>query len=161
MNAWTDGQMIRAYIFRGLAAAVTAARSLFQIFQDDLSRCTQQKNKPRLPFPPQAQRRAASIRFWRRASGDSTTTYETKLVPKEMNATAGWGVRPFELATLRLQNLVSLQLKHRDALKHVDERCLTQLGGCTVVGAGGETLYSWLDQGLCDVPDMHDLLESL
>jgi hypothetical protein len=74
---------------------------------------------------------------------------------------SSWGVRPFELATLRLQNLVSLQLKHRDALKHVDERCLTQLGGCTVVGAGGEALFSWLDQGLCDVPDMQDILEAL
>ena len=40
-----------------------------------------------------------------------------------------WGVRPFELATLRLQNLVSLQLKHWQSLKHVDDRCLTQLGG--------------------------------
>ena len=35
---------------------------------------------------------------------------------------AGWGVRPFELATLRLQNLVSLQLKNWDELKHVDDR---------------------------------------
>lgn len=74
---------------------------------------------------------------------------------------AGWGRRPFELATLRLQNLVEVQLKHWEALKPVDDRCLTQLGGCTVVGPGGETLYSWVDRGLCDVPDMHELIEAL
>jgi len=74
---------------------------------------------------------------------------------------AGWGVRPFELATLRLQNLVSLQLKNWDELKHVDDRCLTQLGGCTIVGPGGEPLYSWIDQGLCDVPAMESLLDAL
>lgn len=72
-----------------------------------------------------------------------------------------WGVRPFELATLRLQNLVSLQLKNWDQLKPTDDRCLTQLGGCTVVGPDGEAIFSWVDQGLCDVPDMDDLLEAI
>ncbi|KAJ1473996.1 hypothetical protein T484DRAFT_1912150, partial [Baffinella frigidus] len=43
----------------------------------------------------------------------------------------GWGVRPFELATLRLQNLIGVQFTHKDALKYSDARCLTQLGGCT------------------------------
>ena len=47
----------------------------------------------------------------------------------------GWGRRPLELATLRLQNLVDVQFKHWDALKPVDDRCLTPLGGCAVVGA--------------------------
>jgi hypothetical protein len=72
----------------------------------------------------------------------------------------GWGVRPFELATLRLQNLI-MQAQNWDELKPLDERCLTQLGGCTVVSARGEALYSWVDQGLCDVPDMEELLEAL
>ena len=39
----------------------------------------------------------------------------------------GWGVRPLELATLRLQNLVGVQMAHWDALKPVDDRCLTQV----------------------------------
>lgn len=73
----------------------------------------------------------------------------------------GWGRRPLELATLRLQNLVDVQFKHWDALKPVDDRCLTQLGGCAVVGAGGDALFSWVDEGLCDVPDFHELVESL
>ena len=74
---------------------------------------------------------------------------------------AGWNVRPFELATLRLQNLIGVQLEHWNALKPADDRCLTQLGGCTVVGSGGEALYSWVDNGLCDVPDMNDLIDVL
>ena len=36
-----------------------------------------------------------------------------------------------------------------------------RLGGCTVVGESGEPLYSWVDQGLCDVPDMNDVLDAL
>eukprot|EP00586_Coscinodiscus_wailesii_P019026 CAMPEP_0172517656 /NCGR_PEP_ID=MMETSP1066-20121228/286885_1 /TAXON_ID=671091 /ORGANISM="Coscinodiscus wailesii, Strain CCMP2513" /LENGTH=332 /DNA_ID=CAMNT_0013299775 /DNA_START=28 /DNA_END=1026 /DNA_ORIENTATION=+ len=74
---------------------------------------------------------------------------------------SGWGRRPLELATMRLQNLIGIQIKHWDELKPVDDRCLTQLGGCTVVGEGGEAVYSWVDQGLCDVPDMNKLVDVL
>eukprot|EP00419_Tripos_fusus_P024608 CAMPEP_0172723570 /NCGR_PEP_ID=MMETSP1074-20121228/84032_1 /TAXON_ID=2916 /ORGANISM="Ceratium fusus, Strain PA161109" /LENGTH=258 /DNA_ID=CAMNT_0013549841 /DNA_START=194 /DNA_END=970 /DNA_ORIENTATION=- len=73
----------------------------------------------------------------------------------------GWGRRPFELAVLRLQNLIGVQFSNWDQLKPVDDRCLTQLGGCTVVGPGGEPIYSWVDAGLCDVPDMDEMLEAL
>jgi hypothetical protein len=73
----------------------------------------------------------------------------------------GWGRRPLELATLRLQNLVSIQFKNWEALKPAEDRCLTQLGGCAVVGEKGEALFSWVDQGLCDVPDFQDLVEAL
>jgi len=73
----------------------------------------------------------------------------------------GWGRRPFELAVLRLQNLIGVQYNNWNALKPVDDRCLTQLGGCTVVGTGGEAIYSWVDNGLCDVPDMNELLDAL
>ena len=74
---------------------------------------------------------------------------------------SGWGVRPFELATLRLQNILSIQIKHWNELKPIDDRCLTQLGGCTIVGPGGKPLYSWVDRGLCDVPNIEDVLSSI
>ena len=77
------------------------------------------------------------------------------------NVPLDWGVRPFELATLRLQNLKDVQLAHYDELKPADDRCLTQLGGCAVVGPGGAPLYSWVDRGLCDVPDFEALLEAI
>ncbi|KAJ1624070.1 hypothetical protein T492DRAFT_1050035 [Pavlovales sp. CCMP2436] len=73
----------------------------------------------------------------------------------------GWGLRPFELATLRLQNLAGIQFQHYDALKPTDNRCLTQLGGCAVVDSGGEPLFLWVDKGLCDVPDFDKLLAVL
>ena len=72
-----------------------------------------------------------------------------------------WGRRPFELATLRLQNLIGIQFKNWDALKPDEPQCLTQLGGCAVVGGGGEPLYSWVDRGLCDLPDFQELIDSL
>jgi len=74
---------------------------------------------------------------------------------------SGWGLRPFELATLRLQNILSIQIKHWNELKPIDDRCLTQLGGCTIVGPGGKPLYSWIDRGLCDVPNIKDVLSSI
>ena len=73
----------------------------------------------------------------------------------------GWGRRPFELATLRLQNILDIQIKHWEDLKPIDDRCLTQLGGCTIVGENGHPIYSWVDRGLCDVPDMEDILKLL
>ena len=73
----------------------------------------------------------------------------------------GWGRRPLELATLRLQNLVGVAFQNWDALKPTDERCLTQLGGCTVVGAGGRAGYSWFDNGICDTPNFDELLAKL
>ena len=68
-------------------------------------------------------------------------------------------MRPFQLATLRLQNLVDVQGKHWEELKPSHPPCLTQLGGCAVVGPGGEALYSWVDRGLCDVPDFDEMLD--
>lgn len=77
----------------------------------------------------------------------------------------GWGRRPFELATLRLQNLIGVQGQNWEALKPVDDRCLTQLGGCVVVdgqsGGGDTALYSWVDRGLCDVPDFDEMIDAL
>ena len=74
---------------------------------------------------------------------------------------SGWGIRPFEMATLRLQNIVDIQIKHWGDLKPEDDRCLTQLGGCTIVEANGSPVYSWVDQGLCDVPDMDQIVKLL
>ena len=48
-----------------------------------------------------------------------------------------------------------------EALKPVDDRLLTQLGGCTVVGPGGTPLFNWLDRGLCDVVDFEEVVEAI
>lgn len=73
----------------------------------------------------------------------------------------GWGLRPLELATLRLQNLLGVSFMNWEALRPSDERTLTQLGGCTVVGTDGKAMFSWLDDGICDTADFDELLESL
>jgi len=78
----------------------------------------------------------------------------------ELPLVGGWGRRPLELATLRLQNL-KMAFENWDALKPTDDRCLTQLGGCVVVGDEGHALFSWLDNGICDVADFDEMLASL
>ena len=74
---------------------------------------------------------------------------------------SGWGRRPFELATLRLQNILDIQIKFWQELKPVHDPCLTQLGGCMIVGENGVPLFSWVDRGLCNIPDMKKVLEDL
>ena len=115
---------------------------------------------------------------------------KTQTQTQTQTQTLGWGRRPLELATLRLQNLADVQFANYDELKPVDDRCITQLGGCAVVDASGEVvkykhwelkptgnlhrcdhwhsrgtlgeaIYSWLDQGLCDIPDFLDVLQAL
>lgn len=71
-----------------------------------------------------------------------------------------WGRRPLELATLRLQNL-KMAFDNWEALKPTDDRCLTQLGGCAVVGPDGDAQFAWIDNGICDVPDFDDILNQL
>jgi len=78
----------------------------------------------------------------------------------ELPLVGGWGRRPLELATLRLQNL-KMAFDNWEALKPTDDRCLTQLGGCVVVGADGEALYSWIDNGICDVADFDSIIAAL
>jgi hypothetical protein len=78
----------------------------------------------------------------------------------ELPLVGSWGRRPLELATLRLQNLKAA-FDNWSALKPDEERCLTQLGGCAVVGDGGAPLYSWLDNGICDTADFHEMLDAL
>jgi hypothetical protein len=36
---------------------------------------------------------------------------------------------------------------------------LKMSSGCAVVGPGGEALYSWVDGGLCDTPDINDVID--
>lgn len=74
-----------------------------------------------------------------------------------------WPRRPLELATLRLQNMLGLSLKEWDALRPADAQLqlLTQLGGCLVLGPGGEALYEWKDPGICAVCNFEDVLAKL
>lgn len=77
-----------------------------------------------------------------------------------------WPRRPLELATLRLQSMLGISLKHWDALAPDEEALaagvLTQLGGCLIVDADGETvLFEWKDPGICAVANFEDMLKKL
>jgi hypothetical protein len=77
-----------------------------------------------------------------------------------------WARRPFELATLRLQNLWGFTMAHwqqvmpdHDALGH---GILTQQAGCLVYDTTTRrACYEWRDQGSCHVADFEDLIAQL
>jgi len=72
----------------------------------------------------------------------------------------GWGRRPLELATLRLQTMLGVSLARWSDLQPTDNRCLTQLGGVAVV-RDGELLFEYRDNGICAICDFEMLLAAL
>lgn len=58
------------------------------------------------------------------------------------------GQRPFELATVRLQNMVSGIVEHWDELKPPSDDLLVQQGGAFVVDGQAEPLYFYRDKGI-------------
>lgn len=78
----------------------------------------------------------------------------------ELPLVGGWGRRPLELATLRLQTMVGVSLANWSELQPDDGRCLTQLGGLLAF-EGDKVLYEWYDQGICNTADFEDLLRKL
>jgi len=82
----------------------------------------------------------------------------------ELPLVGGWGRRPLELATLRLQNMVGVSIQNWGSLApDVDKhpQVLTQLGGCVVVDEKGEVLYEFKDPGICAVANFDDVLAAL
>ena len=77
----------------------------------------------------------------------------------------GWGRRPLELATLRLQNMLGISLKHWEALRPSEAGLgagvLTQLGGCVLFDEKGGVKFEWRDQGICNVAKFEDILKKL
>lgn len=76
----------------------------------------------------------------------------------ELPLVGGWGRRPLELATLRLQTMLGISVQHWSELQPTDERTLTQLGGCMLV-KDGEPTFVWLDDGICHTANFEDLLK--
>ena len=84
----------------------------------------------------------------------------------ELPYVGGWGRRPLELATLRLQNMIGVSLMNWNELKPSDEALengvLTQLGGCLVITEGdAKVKYEWKDEGICHVANFEDILAKL
>lgn len=68
------------------------------------------------------------------------------------------GLRPFELATVRLQNMVSGIIEHWDELKPPDDELLVQQGGAVVLRNGGEAVYYYRDKGILTYVPLEDAL---
>lgn len=81
----------------------------------------------------------------------------------ELPLVGGWGRRPLELATLRLQNMLGVSLQQWPALGPDVEAwpaVLTQLGGVVVLD-GSKVKYEWRDPGICAVANFDDILDAL
>lgn len=79
----------------------------------------------------------------------------------ELPIVGGWGRRPLELATLRLQTMLGVSLEHWSELQEgVDDRCLTQLGGLVAV-RDGKVLFEYRDGGICNVCSFEKLLGAI
>ena len=78
----------------------------------------------------------------------------------ELPVVSGWGRRPLELATLRLQTMLGISLAEWDALQPTDERCLTQLGGLVAI-RDGKILFEYRDGGICNVCNFETLIAAL
>ena len=100
-------------------------------------------------------------------SGDDKSIVQNKF--DELPLGIGqWGRRPFELATLRLQNMLGISLKNWKELKPTEEELqkglLTQLGGLLVINKVEGRLnikYSWIDDGICDVCNFDTALSKI
>eukprot|EP01038_Epipyxis_sp_PR26KG_P007677 gene7677-10447_t len=74
---------------------------------------------------------------------------------KQFNVLGSDYQRPFELATLRLQNMMDV-LNNWNDLVPDDTKLLTQLGATYIVSNNGTTLYEYKDTGIlvyCDVKE--------
>jgi len=71
------------------------------------------------------------------------------------------GLRPFELATVRLQNMVSGIIANWGSLTPADDELLVQQGGAAVLGPSGECLYFYRDKGILTYVPMEDALAAL
>ena len=68
--------------------------------------------------------------------------------------------RPFELATLRLQNMIDV-LTHWQELIPENEDLLTQLGGGFVFNVSGDLVYEYKDTGILKYTDVKKALVSV
>lgn len=68
------------------------------------------------------------------------------------------GTRPFELATVRLQNMVSGIIANWNELKPPDDELLVRQGGAVVLDGQGQAVYFCRDKGILTYPPVEDVL---
>jgi AhpC/TSA antioxidant enzyme len=100
----------------------------------------------------------------------TTTESEEEVIVKnkfdELPLVGQWPRRPLELATLRLQSMLGISLKHWKELapdeQALEAGVLTQLGGCLVIhDQTGEVLYEYRDPGICAVANFETILKKV
>lgn len=74
--------------------------------------------------------------------------FPTQLSAADFDKVGSDGLRPFELATLRLQNMVGGIIPLWSELAPEDPELVIQQGGTVVVSSAGDEIYRYSDAGI-------------
>ncbi|KAJ1634647.1 AhpC/TSA antioxidant enzyme-domain-containing protein [Pavlovales sp. CCMP2436] len=86
--------------------------------------------------------------------------FPTSLSPNAFDSVGTTGLRPFELATLRLQNMAGI-LKNWEALAPSDPALCIQQGGTLVYDWKGELIYRYADEGILLYTPVDEMLTAM
>eukprot|EP00746_Dinoflagellata_sp_MGD_P009501 gnl/MRDRNA2_/MRDRNA2_119350_c0_seq1.p1 gnl/MRDRNA2_/MRDRNA2_119350_c0~~gnl/MRDRNA2_/MRDRNA2_119350_c0_seq1.p1 ORF type:complete len:420 (+),score=68.04 gnl/MRDRNA2_/MRDRNA2_119350_c0_seq1:104-1363(+) len=103
---------------------------------------------------------SAKRRDWVTSSlqqGNSKGRFPSFLEEKLWDIVGKDGLRPFELATLRLQNMVGV-LGTWEELAPKDDQLVVLQGGSMIVRPDGSTAYAFADRGILTYTDVDELL---
>jgi len=90
--------------------------------------------------------------------GAAQGRFPSQLSEAAFNAIGQEGLRPFELATLRLQNMVGGILANWDDLAPEDPALTIQQGGTLVITSAGDEIYRFDDLGVLKYTPVDELL---
>lgn len=68
--------------------------------------------------------------------------------------------RPFELATLRLQNMMDV-MKHWEELTPNDKSLITQFGGAFMLSPSGDVVYEYRDTGILKYVNIKEAMKQV
>lgn len=91
-------------------------------------------------------------------TGSAKGRFPTGLDESAWDSIGSSGLRPFELATLRLQNMVDGIIGNFAELAPADDQLLVQQGGTVFLSAAGETRWKFADKGILTYTDVEALL---
>jgi len=94
------------------------------------------------------------------AQGTTQNRFPSGYGEKDWDGIATDGIRPMELATLRLQNMVDGILKNWDALAPADDQLFVQQGG-TVIFRDRQPTYVYKDKGILTYTPIEQVIEEL
>jgi len=95
------------------------------------------------------------------AQGAAKGRFPADLPASTFSPVGTTGLRPFELATLRLQNVVQGIIANWGSLAPADPQLTLQQGGTVVVNPRGEVIYRYADEGILVYTPVEEMIASI